>query len=236
MEPRYATMILPYGIPENQWSAAFAWPGQWLKSNYQLIDNSVLGVNRQGYRLRYFLDGGPLEVHFEYTDLRQIDPETTVTATQAGYVDGYYLPQLPNDATLGRQKRYGFWGAWHPRAGDVTLDVVDDTLYRPFVAGQLQDRVSYEVPQTTLTYSRHLSENVIVATGLARYAMKGTFAEPLDFAQRLFFAGVEFRAGRASTLVSFRRTAFGGITTYPLSPLSPDFTGSAVILEQRYRF
>ena len=48
MEARYATIILPYGVPENQWSTSFAWPGQWLKSNFQLIDNIELGDNRQG--------------------------------------------------------------------------------------------------------------------------------------------------------------------------------------------
>src|SRR5579872_6035238 len=61
-EPYYATILLPYGVPENVWSVAWAWPGQWLKSNYQIIDNSVANVNRQGYRLKYALSGGPLEL------------------------------------------------------------------------------------------------------------------------------------------------------------------------------
>jgi hypothetical protein len=234
MEPRYATMILPYGSAENQWSAAFAWPGQWLKSNYQLIDNSVLGVNRQGYRLRYYVDKGPLEVHLEYTDLRQIEPETRLTATESGYVDGYYLPQLPDAATFGRQKRYGFWIAWHPRAGDLSLDIVDDTLFRPFVAAHPEDRVSYEVPQAVLTFSRHLSEQVTAAAGLGRYAMKGTFAEPLDFSERLFFIGTQIRQSpKSSVSITFRRTAFGGQATTSASDRSPNFTGSAIVVEQR---
>ena len=237
MEPRYATIILPYGVAENQWSAAFAWPGQWLKSNYQLIDNSVLGVNRQGYRLRYAVDNGPLDVHLEFTTLRQIEPETVVTSTQSGYVDGYYLPQLPDAATFGRQKRYGFWAAWHPHFGDVTLDIVDDTLYRPFAAAHPEDRVSYEVPQAVVTYSRAFGANLSFAAGLGRYAMKGAFAEPIDFAERLAFAGVQFRSSsRASTLITFRRTAFAGISTFPASPASPNFTGSALIAEERVRF
>ena len=234
MESRYATMILPYGIAENQWSAAFAIPGQWLKSNFQLIDNSVIGVNRQGYRLRYYVDKGPLEVHFEYTDVRQIDPETTLTSTQSGFVDGFYLPQLPDAATFGRQKRYGLWAAWHPRAGDLTLDIVDDTLYRPFVAAHPEDNVSYEVPQAVLTFSRRLSGNVTAAAGLGRYAMKGTFAEPLDFAERLFFLGTQIRqTDKSSISITFRRTSFGGVSTAPTSNRSPNFTGSAIIVEQR---
>jgi hypothetical protein len=234
MEPRYATAILPYGIPENQWSAAFAWPGQWLKSNYQLIDNSVLGVNRQGYRLRYFVDRGPLEVHLEHTDVRQIDPETTVESTNNGFVDGYYLPQRPDAATFGRQKRTAAWIAWHPGFGDVTLDLVDDTLYRPFAAAHPEDRVSYEVPQAVLAYARRLSPNVVVATGMGRYAMKGTFSEPLDFAERLFFLGAQVRQSRSAMLLAtFRRTAFGGVSTLPAAMRPADFTGSAFILEQR---
>ncbi len=235
MEARYATLILPYGIPENQWSAAFAWPGQWLKSNYQLIDNSVLGVNRQGFRLRYFLDKGPVDVHLEFTDLRQIDPETTLTSQETGFIDGYYLPQLPHDATLGSQKRYALWTGWHPRFGDITLDIVDDQLYRPSAVPT--DDVSYEVPQAVLTVSRHISPALIGAVGAGRYAMLGSFSEPIDFAQRLYFAGVIVKESpQASILATWRRTIFGGSTTFPASGLSPDFTGGQFIIEQRYQW
>ena len=234
MEPRYATIILPYGAPENQWSAALAWPGQWLKSNYQLIDNTVLGVNRQGYRFRYYVDKGPVEAHAEYTDLRQIAPETTETAEETGFVDGYYLPELPSEATFGRQKRYAFWAAWHPSFGDLTLDVVDDTLYRPGAAGAPLDGVSYEVPQAVLTFDRRLSQNVVASVAAGRYAMDGRFSEPIDFAERIYLAGVELKeTPRSSVLVSFRRTTFAGVSTAPLAGVSPDFTGSLVVVEQR---
>jgi hypothetical protein len=234
MEPRYATVILPYGVAENQWSAAFAWPGQWLKSNYQLIDNSVLGVNRQGYRFRYFVDKGPLEVHLEYVDLRQIEPETTATAEETGFIDGYYLPQAPGAATFGRQKRFGFWTAWHPAFGDLSLDIVDDELFRPAAAGFPLDGVSYEVPQAVLTFSRHVSPNAIVSAGLGRYAIDGRFSEPIDFSQRVFLAGVELaETPRTSLLVNLRRSAFGGISTAPAAGISPDFTGTAIVVEQR---
>jgi hypothetical protein len=236
MEPRYAPMILPYGVPENQWSVAFAWPGQWLKSNYQLIDNSVLGVNRQGYRFRYSVDKGPLEVHLEYTQLRQIAPETTVSSLETGFVDGYYLPQRPDAATLGTQKRSGLWTAWHPRFGDVTLDIVDDTLYRPFLATHPEDAVSYEVPQAVATYARHVSAKLVASVGTGRYALKGTFSEPLDFAERLYFAGFELaQTPRSALLVTYRRTTSRGVTTYPLLLNSPAFAGTAFIVEQRLR-
>jgi hypothetical protein len=237
MEPRYATIILPYGAPENQWSAAFAWPGQWLKSNYQMIDNSVLGVNRQGFRFRYYVDKGPLEVHLEFTYLRQIDLETIASSTQAGFIDGYYLPQQDDAATLGTQKRYAGWIAWHPAFGDLTLDLVEDELYRPFYAAHPDDTVSYTVPQVMLTYSRHVTKNVVAALGAGSYGTSGAFSEPIDFFERLYFAGVELQQSpHAALLVSFRRTIFSGITTFPASSRSPDFTGSNLIVEQRFSF
>jgi hypothetical protein len=233
MEPRYAIAILPYGVPENQWSAAFAWPGQWLKSNYQLIDNSVLGVNREGYRFRYYIDKGPVEAHFEYTSLWQVDPETTDTASQVGFVDGYYLPQLSNAATYGRQQRTALWLGWHPSFGDVTLDLVDDELYRPFVATHPEDAVSYSVPQAILMYSRKLSKNVVLATGFGSYAMDGQFGEKIAFNQQLYFGGVEVQeTPRSSILVDFRRSSYNGIPTAP-TPLSPAFGSSLLVIEQR---
>lgn len=237
MEPRYATMILPYGVPENQWSVAFAWPGQWLKSNYQLIDNSVLGVNRQGFRLRYNVDRGPLEIHTEYTDLHQIDAETVASSTQNGFVDGFYLPQAVDTATFGHQKRTALWINWHPRIGDLTLDLVDDTLYRPSVATHPEDVVSYEVPQGVLTYAKRVTPALTIAVGVGRYAIKGAFAEPLDLAERLTFAGIQVRqSANAAMLVSFRHTTFEGRTTYPQSPLVPAFAGTSLVIEQRVTF
>jgi hypothetical protein len=93
------------------------------------------------------------------------------------------------------------------------------------------------VPQAVATFSRRLSRNVEAALGEGRYAAQGTFSEPIDFAQRLYFAGAIVReTPRSSLLVTFRRVLFSGIPTYPSLPRSPDFTGSAVIVEQRANF
>jgi hypothetical protein len=233
MEPRYATMVLPYGVPENQWSAAWVWPSPWLGSSYQLVDNSVLGVDRQGYRLRYFVDGGPLEVHLEFTDLRQIEPSTTLTSQQMGFAGGYFPVQLPANATLGRQIRYGFWATWHASFGDLTLDYIDDQFSRPYLIPT--DNVSLDAPQTVLTYSRHFSPRFIWAIGTGRYQMTGNFAEPVSFHDQLFFTGAIVKeTPRVSILATFRRNAFAGISSFPLMPISPDFTGSQIIVEQRY--
>jgi hypothetical protein len=237
MEPRYATMILPYGVPENTWGATFAWPGLWPVGNYQLVDNTAIAANREGYRLRVALDKTPVEVHVQYTNVRQIEAETVVSSLQTGFLDPYYLPQQAGAATFGRQKHIGLWAAWHPAFGDITLDLIDDMLYRPFVAAHPEDGVSYEVPQAVLAYARHLSPNVVVSTGLGRFAVKGTFSEPIDFSERLLFAGVEVaQTPRSSFLVSARRTVSGGKTSYPSLPLSPDYTGTALVVEQRLQF
>jgi hypothetical protein len=90
------------------------------------------------------------------------------------------------------------------------------------------------VPQAVLTFSRTLSKDVTASTGIGRYAMKGAFGEPIDFAERLFFIGTQVReTPRTAVLVTFRRTAFEGISTFPTAANSPDFTGSALIVEQR---
>jgi hypothetical protein len=234
MEPRYATIVLPYGVPENQWGAAWAWPAPWLGSSYQLVDNSVLGVNRQGYRLRYFVDGGPFEIRFEFTDVQQIEPTTTVTSQETGFVGGYFPTELPADATLGRQLRYGVWMAWHPSFGDLTLDFIDDRLARP--SSVPLDNVSLSVPQAVLTYSRHFTPDLIWAIGTGRYTMTGTFAEPVNFHNQMLFTGAIVKeTPQASLLATFRYNGFYGIPSYPPMPISPNFAGSQVIIEQRYQ-
>ncbi len=233
-EPRYATMVLPYGVPQNQWSAAWAWPAPWLGSSFQLADNTTLGVDRQGYRLRYFVDKGPLEVHLEFADFQQIEPSTTLTAQQTGFVGGYFPTQLPAHATLGRQERYGLWATWHAPVGDLTFDYIDDQFSR--LSFTPTDNVSVDIPQTVLTFSRHFTPNVIWAIGTGRYAMTGTFAEPVNFHHQLFFTGAIVKeTPQASILATFRNSAFAGSSSYPPMPVSPNFTGTQIIVEQRYQ-
>jgi hypothetical protein len=237
MEPRYATMILPYGTAENLWGAAFAWPGLWPVGNYQLVDNSVVTANRQGYRLRASVDKTPIELHLEYTSMRQIESPTVDNAEQTGFLDPFYLPQQNNAGTIGRLKHAGLWAAWHPAFGDLTLDIVDDTVYRPFVAAHPEDVVSFESPQAVVTFARHISPSIVASTGLGRFAIKGADSERIDFSERLFFAGLEVsQTPRASILVSFRRTAYGGEPTFPAKPISPNYTGTMMLVEQRLHF
>jgi hypothetical protein len=69
--------------------------------------------------------------------------------------------------------------------------------------------------------------------------MRGSFGEGhtnVDFAQRVGFAGLELReSAHSSSLLTLRRSAFGGIPTEPGGP-PPNFTGTLLVLEQRYSF
>lgn len=237
-EPFYATAILPYGTPENVWSVAWSWPGQWLKSNYQLIDNYPVNVDRQGYRIKYQLNGGPLELHASYASFGQIVPITIANAEQTGFVDGFFLPQADDAATLGRQNQYALWATWHAGPADLTLDWVEDAIRRAADPGHPLDFVSYVTPEYTLYASRALTPYALVSLGYAQYFMTGEFSsvvENVNFGQREAFAGAELRESpHTSTLISLRRSVFAGYATIPDLP-PPDFSGTLVIVEQRIK-
>ncbi|HXW51707.1 MAG TPA: hypothetical protein VEJ41_06920, partial [Candidatus Acidoferrales bacterium] len=192
-EPRYATAILPYGAPENVWSVAWSWPGIWLKSTYQLADNTAVGANRQGYRLHFTQDGRTLDLHAAFAEFHQIDPSGVDLANQTGFVEGFFLPEQPEFETFGLQKQAATWLAWHPNSWTATFDFVDDAMHRDAAPSQPQDGVSYEAPQTVLTVSKSLSRKLLAAAGFARYSMLGSWAHGastnVDYQQNVAFAG-----------------------------------------------
>jgi hypothetical protein len=237
-EPYYATAILPYGTPENVWSVAWSWPGQWLKSNYQLIDNAPVNVDRQGYRIKYQLSGGPFELRAAYANFGEIDPITIANAQQTGFVDGFFLPEANDAATLGRQNQYGLWTTWHAPFADVTVDWVEDAMRRNAVPGHGIDFVSYVTPEYTLELTRNLTPYALVSAGYAQYFMSGefsSFTENVNFGQRQGFAGAELRESpHLSALITVRRSSFAGYATVPGVP-PPDFTGTLIVIEQRIK-
>ena len=236
-ESYYATALLPYGVPENVWSVAWSWPGQWLKSNYQLIANAPVNVDRQGYRLKYVVKSAALDVRASYANFGQIDPITYANAFRTGFVDGFFLPQPDAAETLGRQHQYGLYAAWHPSFGDVSFDYAEDTMRRPYAVGRPQDHVSYDTPEYALTYARNLRQQLLASVGYERYAMRGSFAQGytnVDFAQRSGIAGLEWAwSPRATLLAALRRNAFTGLPASAGGP-SPNFTNTLITLEQRY--
>ncbi|HEV3087966.1 MAG TPA: hypothetical protein VGX96_12135 [Candidatus Elarobacter sp.] len=239
-EAYYAQELLPYGAPENVWSIAWSWPGQWLKSNYQLINDFPVNIDRQGYRVRYALKGGgsPLDVRASYANFGQIEPITYANALKTGFVDGFFLPQPNNAATLGRQHQFGLFVGWHPAFADLTIDYAEDTMRRRAVLAHPEDTVSYDNPEVVLTLSRHVDKNLLVSAGVARYGMRGSFGAAttnVDFAQRTAFAGLQLaESARTTSLLTLRRSALAGIPSRPGGP-PPDFTGTLFVFEQRYR-
>ena len=236
-EPYYAQTLLPYGAPENVWSVAWSWPGQWLKSNYQLINDYPVNIDRQGYRAHYTLGGGPLEIKATYGYFRQIEPITIANAMQTGFVDGFFLPQPDAFATLGEQHQYGLWTAWHSPFGDFTIDYDEDTMHRPAAASQPQDYVAYDMAAYVLAYSRRITPNVLGSLSYGRYAMRGSFGQAftnVDFAQRVGVAGLEFREStRTASLLAIRWSGFTGLPSVPPAGPSPAFNGTQLIFEQR---
>jgi hypothetical protein len=237
-EPYYATAILPYGAPENVWSVAWSWPGQWLKSNYQLINNYPVNVDRQGYRVKYALTGGPFELRAMYANFGQIDPITRTNALQTGFVDGFFLPEDDTAATLGRQNQYGLWATWHAGFADISVDWVEDAIRRSANLGHPIDFVSYVTPEYTLLASRRLTPAALVSIGFAQYFMTGSFGnvtQNINFGQREGFIGAEVReSAHTSSLVTLRRSFFSGYATVP-NFAAPDFGSTLFLLEQRIK-
>jgi hypothetical protein len=237
-EPFYAQALLPYGVPENTWDVTWAWPGQWLKSNYQLINNFPVNINRQGFRLSYSVQGGPLEVKAVWGEFAQIDPITISNAMQTGFVEGFFLPQLDVNATLGRQQQYALWTAWHSRLGDLTFDYANDAIRRPAALSAPQDFVNYDAPEYVAAFSRRLGAATLGSVAFGRFAMRGSYAQTvrnLDFSQRTFMAGVALQESRtAAVLLSARWTSFDGLPAAPLNP-SPAWAGTLLVLEERVR-
>ena len=238
-EAYYAQELLPYGAPENVWSVAWSWPGQWLKSNYQLIDDFPVNIDRQGYRVKAnWKTPGNVDLRASFANFGQIDPITYTNARKTGFIDGFFLPQPDDAATLGRQHQYALFAGWHPSFADVTVDYTEDTMRRNAVLAHPEDTVSYDTPELVLTIARHVGSHALVSAGLARYGMRGTFGQGytnVDFAERVAFAGVELQQNaHASALLSLRRTTFGGLPSQLGGP-PPDFAGTLLVFEQRYK-
>jgi hypothetical protein len=239
-EAYYADALLPYGTPENVWSIAWSWPGQWLKSNYQLINDFPVNIDRQGYRLKLATKdaAGRLDVRAAYANFAEIEPITYSNALRTGFIDGFFLPQPDAFASLGRQHQYLLFAGWHPPFGDVTLDYAEDTMRRPAALLHPEDTVSYDNPEAVLTFARRLGPSTLISAGLARYGMRGSFGQGytnVDFAERIVFAGLQLaESPHATALLTLRRTAFGGLPSQLGGP-SSNFTASSLVFEQRYR-
>ncbi len=237
-EPYYATAILPYGAAENVWAVAWSWPGQWLKSNYQLIDNYPVNVNREGYRVKYAFKQNEFDVRLSYANFGQIAPITLANAVRSGFVDGFFLPEADDAPTLGRQHQYALFAGFHPAFGDFTLDYTEDTMHRSADPGHSADLVSYDTPSYVLGYSRSMTSTVLVSGSYARYGMRGSFGAAdtnVDFGERVYQVGTELsETPLTGTLLTVRRTLFAGIPPALADPPAA-FAGTLFVVEQRVK-
>lgn len=233
-DPTYGTMILPYGIPENIWSTAWSWPGVWLKSNYQLVDNSVIGANRAGFHFKYDHNNKNVELHASYGDWRQLVPETFANASQVGFVDGFFLLQNNAYPTYGRDQQIGLYVAWHLPQDDIAFDGVEDYLNRSAAVTQPIDIVATRSPQLVVSWAHHFSKKLLAVGGYGRYATIGTWAlTPVDAIYGLGFAGVQLATGpKTALLVEGRRYGLVGLPSAP-NGLPPTMTGTGFIVDQR---
>ena len=238
-DPHYATTILPYGTLENVWSSAYSWPGPWLKGNYQLVDNTAVGVNRQGFRVKGISAFGKSEVRVSYAQFDQISPFNSANGLSTGFVEGYYLPQLTSaGTTLGHQKQYAAFVALHPSFGDVTVDFTEDTQHRDATRSNPQEAVSIDYPAYVFTFSRQLNPRLLGALGYARYVTNGSFsntgANNAETDQRVYFIGGQFsKDGKNAYHLQYRYYANNGLPNIPGAP-GPQFHGGQFILEQRF--
>jgi hypothetical protein len=233
-DPTYATVILPYGIPENIWSIAWSWPGVWLKSDYQMVDNSTIGANRAGFHFRYDHPGRGLELHASYGDWRQLVPETVANALQDGFVDGFFLLQHNGFGTYGHDRQVGLYAAWHLLRDDVAFDGVEDYLDRNADLGQAIDTVAMRAPQMVLSWTHRFNGKLLTVGGYGRFEMVGTWATtPVDGIYGVGFAGVQFATGpKTALLVEARRYALVGLPSVR-DGLPPTMRGTALVVDQR---
>jgi hypothetical protein len=233
-DPTYGTMILPYGVPENVWSAAWSWPGVWLKSTYQLVDNTVIGANRAGFHFKYDHTDKRLEAHADYGDWRQLVPETFANAAQNGFVDGYFLLQNNLFPTYGHDRHLGLYAAWHFPNDDVVFDGVEDYLNRDADPGHAIDTVAMRTPAFVGSVAHHVSKSLLAVAGYGRYEAIGQWATtPVDAIYGVGFAGVQFATGaKTALLVEARRYGLVGLPS-AVGGLPPTLKGTVLVVDQR---
>ncbi|HET9343841.1 MAG TPA: hypothetical protein VFO25_13085 [Candidatus Eremiobacteraceae bacterium] len=244
--PTYATMILPYGAPENIWSVAYSWPGPWLKSDFQLVDSSTAGVNRQGPLISYSRDDGRNQLYVTWARFRQISPFTVSDGRALGFVEGFFLIQSdPLDATTGSFQRANVYvGHELGRFGDLGLDFSDDDLHRPYAGGERLDAVSFDAPQYVVSLTKRASSHLVAAAGFAYFGTRGSWAGAgppnVDFAMKAAFAGAQIAEPDGAFMVTARRSVFGGSPyfspSFNLRYGSPDFLATTLFVERRLPF
>lgn len=246
-DPGFATMVLPYGAPENIWSVAYSWPGPWLKSDFQLVDSSTVGVNREGPLFSYRRDDGRNQLYVTWGKFKQIRPFTTADGAETGFVDGFFLIQFDTlHPTIGSfQRTNAYVGRDLGRFGDLGIDFSDDVLDRPAPRFETIDGVSLDAPQYVVSLTKRATSHIAAAVGFGYFGTRGSWADGsvvnVDFAMRAVFAGAQIAEPDGAFMVTARRSSFGGAPYFNtvatgLRYGSPDFNATTLFVERRLPF
>ncbi len=237
MDPRYASMVLPYGIPLNVWGIAWAYPGPWLKGTYQLVNNTWGGENREGLRAFGRVKRGRWSGNLAAYDYRQIEPSTAENMTSTGFVEVDYLILQPNDLQYGRTKGLDAYVSWADDKDTVSLDYGSDSEFRGHALTAPVDGVSMHYPQIVIAERHRFDPTIVGVLGYARYQATGTWTTtPVYGVNALGFAGVQFDLGRYGQIL-IRFTAYGtkGDPSIPGGP-PPTLHGTGLIVDHHFNF
>ena len=231
-DPHYGSMILPYGILENVWGIAWAYPGPWLKGNYQLVSDNVAGSNRLGLRAFGDYVRGKLRLNASYYSYRQVDPSAYANLTQTGFVEVDYLSETPGDSTYGFTHGIATYAGWNLDRDTFGVDYERDTQSRAYNGSATADLVDMRYPQIVLSETHRFSKRLTAAIGYSRFGADGMWSTtPVDGVYACGFLGGEweFAQGQA-VFVQIRRYGIVGLPSIP-GNLPPTLRGTAVILD-----
>ena len=232
MDPRYATAVLPYGIAENVWGTAWAFPGPWLKGTYQLVNDAFGGSNRVGFRVHGDLTRGRLETHAAAYSYRQLLPSTYANLTQAGFVEVDYLPLQAGDVSLGHTRGIDGYAAYHFDRDTISIDYAHDLQARAFAGGARGDLVAMRYPQFVIAEQHHVTKSFIATGGYGRYETEGTWSTtPVASTYALGFAGAQYDFGNGQQLsIQVREFGLAGYPSIPGGP-PPTLRGTSFVID-----
>jgi len=237
-EPQYAPAVLSYGTIENVWSAPFSINTNFLKGDYQFVDNSEVGPNRQGIRAATtFLIGG-VETRIAFGHYQQVTPYDLTDGTQVGYIEPYFSPQTSAQGVRGYENHASAWFGWHPKIADVSLELSDVTTARGAPAGSPQDGIAIDYPSAVVSVSR-LFGRLLGGVGAGRYAVQGSWDTVgtinASLSQDVVFAGLEYRAN-ANSAYALQYSVFS-VNGTPIVPagFSPAYHGPQLQFYQRLK-
>jgi hypothetical protein len=232
--------MLPYGNLAAIWPVAWSWPSNWLKFYYQSVANNDVSINRQGARVRYDAKNGHFAYAVSYAQFVQVAPFNATTAFLPGFTDPFFTSR--DDALVsyrGTQKQGAARIAWSTPWLTASLDAVEDRLDRPAPASNPEQAVRLDVPQYAITLS-HSSDRAVYAIGEGRFDIAGCYAlcgkANVEIGQRVYFTGANFAITPRSTwLLEWRRYITDGLP-FADFPVSPAYTGTRIIVEERFTF